>query len=177
MTSRPRPHESSSYAPPAPSVPLQNCPINASLGTLGRKWTLTILRDIAFYPGTNFSSILKTNPGLLQRTLSLRLRQLIAEGLVARSPSANGARRVHYDLTEKGREIWPILAGLIQFGVRNHPTTVFADGRSRDIEDVFPGSSELMLGHLAEFARSGGAVRGDPGTHGRTGSVRRSADR
>src|ERR1700693_4134622 len=145
MASRRSEADASEFAPPAPSVPLMNCPINASLGTLGRKWTLTILRDIAFSPGASFSSILKTNPGLLQRTLSLRLRQLHAEGLVERNASANGSRRGRYDLTAKGREIWPILAGLIQYGVKNHSEVVFADGRSRDIEDVFPASSELML--------------------------------
>jgi DNA-binding HxlR family transcriptional regulator len=143
--------------PPIPAVPLQACPINASLGTLGRKWTLTILRDIAFYPGTNFSSILKTNPGLRQRTLSLRLQQLVKDGLVGKRMTTNGGRRAHYDLTAKGREVWPILAGLVQFGVRNFATEVFADAKSRNIGEVFPGSAELMMGPLMEFARTAGS--------------------
>ena len=141
------------YGRPIPAVPLQSCPIAASLGTLGRKWTLTILRDIAFEPGASFTQMLRANPGLRQRTLSLRLGQLSRDGLVQRSSPSTGRRRANYYLTEKGREVWPILAGLLQFGVRNYPERVFADGRSRDIEDVFPGSAPLMIGPLANFAR------------------------
>jgi len=144
---------------PVPVVPLQACPINASLGTLGRKWTLTIIRDIAFWPGTNFSSIRRNNPGLRQRTLSLRLRELADAGLIDKHPAPNGNHGGRYELTAKGREIWPVLASLVQYGVRNFPATVFADGKARDIEQVFPGSADLMLGHLAEFARTDGVSR------------------
>lgn len=142
-----------SFAPPAPVVPLQSCPIQASLGSLGRKWTLPIIRDIAFSPGTSFSAIRRHNPGLRQRTLSIRLRQLAAEGLIERRKAPNGYTGGRYELTAQGREIWPVLSALIQYGVRNFPATVFADGQARDIEEVFPGGASLMLGHLAEFAR------------------------
>ena len=134
------------------------CPIATSLGSLGRKWTLTILRDIAWAPGCSFSAILKSNPGLRQRTLSMRLRQLNAEGLVRRE-LAEGRRRTRYRLTSKGKEVWPILASLLQYGVRNYSRAVFADGRPRDIEDVFPDNAELMLGHLGQFARQSTARR------------------
>lgn len=59
-------------SPGPPAMPLRACPIQTTLGTLGRKWTLTILRDIAFSPDASFTLIMKNNPGLRQRTLSLR---------------------------------------------------------------------------------------------------------
>jgi DNA-binding HxlR family transcriptional regulator len=151
------------YAAPVPVVPLQSCPIAATLGTLGRKWTLTILRDIAFEPGASFTQMLRSNAGLRPRTLSLRLGQLSRDGLIQRSSPSTGRRRANYYLTEKGREVWPILAGLVQFGVRNFPERVFADGRARNIEDVFPESARLMIGPLTNFARSAAGSGQIPG--------------
>jgi DNA-binding HxlR family transcriptional regulator len=116
---------------------------------LGRKWTLTIIRDIAFFPGASFSLILRNNPGLLQRTLSLRLKQLTESDFIVKNGGPNGARRPTYRLSAKGLQVWPILATLAQFGVQNHADRVFADARPRDLEEVFPAGMELMLGRFA----------------------------
>jgi DNA-binding HxlR family transcriptional regulator len=128
---------------------MRSCPIEASLGTLGRKWTLTIIRDIAYFPDASFSLILKNNPGLLQRTLSLRLKQLAAANLIVNSAVSNGARHPKYRLTTKGQEVWPILATLVQFGIQNSADRVFADGRPRDLEEVFPKGMDVLLGRFA----------------------------
>ncbi|MCI4336140.1 MAG: helix-turn-helix transcriptional regulator [Thermoplasmata archaeon] len=136
-------------APGPPAVPIKSCPIAASLGTLGRKWTLTILRDIAFFPDASFSLILRNNPGLLQRTLSLRLKQLSANGLIVKSADSNGARHPRYRLSERGLQIWPILATLAQFGFQNRAEAVFVDGQPRNLEEVFPSDVGILLGRFA----------------------------
>ncbi|HEV2520304.1 MAG TPA: helix-turn-helix domain-containing protein [Thermoplasmata archaeon] len=149
-------------SPGPPAVRLESCPIAATLGTIGRKWTLNILRDIAFSPGASFSLILKNNPGLLQRTLSVRLKQLAADGLVVREAAPSHARRPVYRLSEKGLQLWPVLATLAQFGMQNFADRVFADARPRDLEEVFPAATELMLGRFSTSpprrSRSGPAV-------------------
>ena len=166
--------------PSAPSVPWENCPIATTLGSLGRKWTLTIWRDVAFFPDCSFSFLLKRNPGLRQRTLSLRLRQLAAEELVHKVAAPDGGRHPRYELTPKGLEVWPILAALFQFGVRHHAATVFADGRPRSLAEVYPRDASLMLGPLAEYARSAsgpsrlGAVSGPRGEERASGSAVRA---
>ena len=146
---RPSAPPSAFPSPGAPTVPLQNCPIATTLGTLGRKWTLTILRDIAFFPDASFSLIQKNNPGLLPRTLSLRLKQLSADRFIVKTPGAEGGRHPTYRLSPKGLQVWPVLATLAQFGVQNFPEKVFADGRPRDLEEVFPAGMDLMLGRFA----------------------------
>lgn len=146
---RPGAPSSSFPSPGAPTVPMQSCPIATTLGTLGRKWTLTVLRDIAFFPDASFSLIEKNNPGLLPRTLSLRLKQLSAAQLIVKSPGTAGGRHPTYRLSDKGLQVWPILATLAQFGVQNYPDRVFVDGRARDLEEVFPQGMELMLGRFA----------------------------
>ncbi|MCI4353524.1 MAG: helix-turn-helix transcriptional regulator [Thermoplasmata archaeon] len=140
---------------------MKHCPIAATLGTLGRKWALTVLRDIAFFPGASFTLILRNNPGLRQRTLSLRLRQLASEELIEKRPPTSESKRGSYRLTEKGLQVWPILATLVQYGVQNHPDVVFADRRPRNIEDVFPNSTGLMLGRFAT-PRTKNASRASP---------------
>jgi DNA-binding HxlR family transcriptional regulator len=144
-------HSSAFPAPDPPAIPMESCPIAASLGTLGRKWTLTILRDIAYFPDASFSLVLKNNPGLRQRTLSLRLKQLSGEELIEKSPPTDGGRRRSYRLTSKGMQVWPILATLTQFGMRNHAEVVFADGKPRNLEQVFPTSTAFMMGRFASL--------------------------
>jgi DNA-binding HxlR family transcriptional regulator len=158
---------------------MESCPIAATLGTLGRKWAIPILRDIAFFPDASFSLILRNNSGLRQRTLSLRLKQLTGEELIRKSPPLNGARPRKYRLTEKGLQVWPILSALMQFGVQNHAAEVFADGRPRNLEDVFPGATDLMLGRFAPGGMSTEAVR-SPGSRSAAYSpvgARRGANR
>lgn len=140
--------------PAPPMVPIQACPIETSLKTLGRKWTLTILRDIAFFPKASFSLIMKRNDGLRQRTLSLRLRQLEEEELVRKVVPPEDVRHPYYQLTQKGLEVWPILSSLYQFGIRNHAPVVFEDRRPRDLADVYPHDVPLLLGPLEAYARS-----------------------
>lgn len=144
--------------PSPPTVPWKECPIATSLHVLGRKWTLTILRDVAFYPQATFSQIRKGNPGLRPRTLSLRLRELASQGLVRKVTLPGNARHPYYELTPQGLEVWPILSALLQFGIHNLASTVFADGRPRKMEEVYPRDAELMLGPMAEFMRNSGGM-------------------
>ena len=162
--------------PSPPTVAIKACPIATSLGSLGRRWTLPILRDIAFFPDVSFGFILKSNRGLGPRTLSLRLRQLAEDGLVRKETSDLDPRHPTYRLTPKGLEVWPVLASLFQFGIRNHSDVVFEDRRPRDLSEVYPHDAELMLGPLVPFARTLPEYRAQAtGTRGRSASAESSA--
>lgn len=139
--------------PVVPSVRFQTCPIRASLGVLGRKWALLILRDVAFFGEMSFTGFLRNSPGMTPRILSIRLKELQAEGLINRWVNPHDGRDIRYRLTAKGEEAVPILTAFIQFGMRRHPERVFEDGEPRSLEDVFPSHRERMLGRLAKFAQ------------------------
>ena len=47
-----------------PQVSFNNCPIKTSLGGLGKKWTILIIRDIGFCKIERFNRILESIPGL-----------------------------------------------------------------------------------------------------------------
>lgn len=136
-----------------PTTPPIGCPIRASLGVLGRKWALLILRDIAFYRDVRFTDILRNNSGLTPRVLAFRLRELQHEGFIGRL-SFNGSKRdVAYDLTDKGRDAVPILTAFVSFGIRHHADVVFEDGKPRSLGQLLPGAQCELLGGLAAYAR------------------------
>lgn len=138
--------------PILPQVRFEFCPIRASLGFLGRKWALLVLRDISFVRDVTFSQILRNNRGLTPRVLSMRLRDLRKEGVIERLVSAENPREIRYRLTKKGNDVIPILTAFIQYGIVHHAGIVFEDRKPREIEKVFPGRQKIMLGRLGRYA-------------------------
>lgn len=130
------------------------CPIRASLGVLGRKWALVILRDVAFRPDPTFGQILTRSKGLTPRVLSNRLRELRAEELIEKVADAHDERKSHYRLTPKGKDAVPILVALASFGMRHLAPQVVADGRPRSLENTFPGRAPGLLRDLYRYAVS-----------------------
>jgi len=124
--------------PLLPTVAFKNCPIRTSLGVLGKKWTLLILRDIGFLKIGRFNEILRSLPGLTPRVLILRLKELEGSGLIKPIVIQQRPKLVRWTLTEKGRDTIPILMSFISFGATWYPETVFDDGRARTAEELFP---------------------------------------
>jgi len=125
-------------APLLPSVAFKNCPIRTSLGVLGKKWTLLVLRDIAFLKIDRFNQILRSIPGLTPRVLILRLRELEESGLIEPVVIQRSPRLVRWVLTEMGQDTIPTLMSLISFGAKWYPERVFEDKKSRTVEELFP---------------------------------------
>ena len=75
---------------------------------IGRRWTGAIL--LVLRGGTRrFGDIATAVPGLTDRMLSERLKELEAEGIVTRTVVPEMPVRVEYALTERGRALWPVL--------------------------------------------------------------------
>ena len=100
-----------------PLLAYQADPIRESVKWLGRKWTLLILRDMAFLKLTRFGQILRNNPGLTPRVLARRLRQMQQEGLVERIVTKE---KVAYRLTSRGEDAVFILLAFLRYGIRHH---------------------------------------------------------
>lgn len=139
--------------PILPQISFEQCPIRASLGSLGRKWALLVLRDIVFFHDVTFSAIMRSNKGMTPRILSMRLKDLRKEGLIERFVNGEDEREVRYRLTPKGRDIVPILTAFIQYGIRHHADVVFKDEKPRELERIFPGKQAYMLGRMARYAK------------------------
>jgi DNA-binding HxlR family transcriptional regulator len=85
---------------------------------IGEKWSLLVLRE-AFLGVRRFAD-LQRNLGAPKAVLSERLGTLVAAGILSRVPyQAEGERQRHeYRLTEKGRDLYPTLVALRQWGDR-----------------------------------------------------------
>jgi DNA-binding HxlR family transcriptional regulator len=137
-----------------PTVMWKTCPIRSSLGVLGRQWALLVLRDVSFFRHVRFSDVLRNNPGLSSRLLSLRLAELRKEGLIERKTNPDDRREIWYDITEKGKDVIPILSAFIQYGAKHRPKDVFVDRKPRSFDSLFPRDAEYMLGPFYDYARA-----------------------
>lgn len=113
----------------------QPCLIAQTLGVLGDRWTLLILRDLM--AGLHrYSDILENCAGMSPNVLSDRLKRLEADGLIDRQYFRELPPRVEYTLTEKGWAVRPILLSMIEWG-RTHIGPLDIESVGRDIPADF----------------------------------------
>ena len=94
----------------------ENCSVARTLALVGEKWTLLLLRE-AYY-GTRRFTDFEARVGLARNLLTARLQTLVDGGLLTRVPYQEpGTRTRHeYRLTDAGRELFPVLVALLQWG-------------------------------------------------------------
>lgn len=100
------------------SGPKPVCPdFHAAIETIGRRWSGAILWALLDRP-LYFSELSASVPGLSDRLLSARLRQLEAEDLIERSVEVGTRPRVSYALSPKGAELEPCMRELADWALR-----------------------------------------------------------
>ncbi len=96
----------------------ENCSVGRALDVVGRKWTLLVLRE-AFYGARRFEEF-HDALGCARNLLADRLSTLVDEGVLQRGtyqqPGQRG--REEYRLTEKGRQLFPVVVALMEWGDR-----------------------------------------------------------
>jgi DNA-binding HxlR family transcriptional regulator len=118
----PTPPEASPEQPPIPSVPPpkrhpydQWSPDARALDLVGDKWTLLIIRDLAAGP-RRFVELQRVLPGISTEQLRSRLNRMVADGLLTRQRYREVPPRVDYELTERSRELMPVVGALARWG-------------------------------------------------------------
>lgn len=124
----------------------QQCPIKASMGVFGRKWTMLLLRDVGFRKIDRFNHLLESIPGLTPRVLSMRLKELEKDGIIKKIQDETSQGIVRWALTEKGEDALPILMRLIAFGSKWYARDVFEDRVPRSLNEIFtkPEAQEIV---------------------------------
>jgi DNA-binding HxlR family transcriptional regulator len=95
-----------------------DCPLARTLDVIGERWTLLILRDLFLQGPRRFQDFEGSLSGVSPNTLSARLKRLEESGIVARRLYEERPPRAEYVLTEKGRELGPILKAMRAWGER-----------------------------------------------------------
>ncbi len=132
-------------------MPNSDCPVCRTADIVCGKWTLLVIRDLA-EGRARFCELERSLEGISPRTLSLRLRALEEEGVVARTTFPEVPPRVEYALTEKGRALVPIIESMREYGTEWLGATgvcTEASPAASDAEKSSPASGRRSLAHTA----------------------------
>src|SRR5215471_5753943 len=101
---------------------ISECPVTTAIGVIAGKWKPTILCEIRDGP-RRFSDLRRDIPGISEKVLSQHLRDLEADGIIARREYYEGAvLATEYGFTEYGRTLIPALNSLAQWGMKHQAT-------------------------------------------------------
>lgn len=92
----------------------QFCPVAKAADVLGPRWAILIVREM-LSGSRRFVDIQRGVPGCPPATLSKRLKELVAAGVIVRHEGPDG---VTYELTAAGAELFPIMEALGRWGQR-----------------------------------------------------------
>lgn len=105
----------------------QNCSVARTLEVVGERWSLLIVRDALIGGLTRFTDFLRSL-GIARNILSDRLEGLVEAGVMERRP-AEDSPYDEYHLTERGRDLAPVVIALARWGDRwaapNGPRILF----------------------------------------------------
>jgi DNA-binding HxlR family transcriptional regulator len=122
---------------PMPETLPRPCSVAAALGLIGEKWSLLVIRELAFRVH-RFDAIAR-NTGAPRDILTNRLRRHEAAGVLEKRQYQERPPRFEYHLTKAGNELRPVLLSLAQWGDRwavDEPVTAFVHTCGEDVELV-----------------------------------------
>jgi DNA-binding HxlR family transcriptional regulator len=125
----------------------QWAPDARALDIVGDKWTLLIVRDLAGGP-RRFVELQRVLPGISTEQLRSRLNRMVADGLLTRKRYREVPPRVDYELTDRARDLMPVLGALARWGY------AWAWGAPRAGEAIDIGAIFRLAAGLLEPPRS-----------------------
>jgi DNA-binding HxlR family transcriptional regulator len=97
------------------------CSVAQCTDVVGDSWTMLIIRD-SFAGLTRFDDF-RNDLGIPRNTLIDRLTKLVDSGVLEKLPYSAHPNRHGYHLTDKGRDLWPVLLAMRQWGARHGDPT------------------------------------------------------
>lgn len=91
------------------------CPVATTVGVIGSKWKLLIIRNLRQRPW-RFNELKKDLEGISQKVLTDSLRALEEDGIITRTVYPEVPPRVEYALSELGESMGPILDAMADWG-------------------------------------------------------------
>jgi DNA-binding HxlR family transcriptional regulator len=98
------------------SFETMNCSVAQCLEVVGEWWSMLIVRD-AFLGVRRFDDF-QARLGISRNILNVRLNRLVDAGILDRVPYQDHPPRAEYRLTDKGRDLWPVMNAMRQWGDR-----------------------------------------------------------
>jgi DNA-binding HxlR family transcriptional regulator len=91
-----------------------HCSVAQCLEMVGDWWTMLVIRDV--FIGVRRFDEFQQRLGISRNILIQRLTSLVDNGILEKRPYSEHPPRYEYRLTEKGRDLWPVLVAMRQWG-------------------------------------------------------------
>ncbi len=107
------------------------CGVETTIAVVGGKWKPMILYALLSGP-RRFGELTRLIPEITQRMLTLHLRELEEDGVIAREIYKQVPPKVEYSLTPLGQTVEPLLSFMQQWGEQYTNTRATSEGYSRN---------------------------------------------
>lgn len=107
-----------------PKKEIPQCPVATTVGLMGNKWKILILRDL-LTGAKRFGELRKGIPEISQKVLTQNLRAMEEDGIITREVFAEVPPRVEYQLSDLGNSLRPIIGVMEQWGL-NYQKKLFS---------------------------------------------------
>lgn len=118
-----------------PPEELKRCPIDNTFRIIGKKFTVLILRNMIYSKQKHFNEFLNSIDRINPNTLSTRLREMEKNKIIERKIFHETPVRIEYSLTEKGKELLPILDQMAAFSMKHAPE-IFKNNKASSFQDI-----------------------------------------
>lgn len=95
-----------------------DCPLRLTMSLIGSKWKSCILDELRHSP-LRPSELHRNLPEATPRVLDIQLKELVEDGLVAKTTFPELPPRSVYNITELGKTLIPIIDAMIEWGNQN----------------------------------------------------------
>lgn len=129
---------------PSPAWTDPDCPVARTLDLVGDRWSLLVIRDAM--DGARSFTDFQRRTGIARNILTDRLRKLTTHGVLTQRTAPSG-RRLQYVLTGAGRDLFPVLLTLRQWGERHafepgEPHSTLVDQHGARVPDIKPTGAD-----------------------------------
>jgi DNA-binding HxlR family transcriptional regulator len=139
--------------------PRSHCPISFALDIFGDKWTLLIVRDIAYAGKRTYGEFMKSDERIATNILADRLTKLECQGIIVKAPDPKDKRREIFSLTEQGLALIPLLLDLQSWSNIFAPIDI---SRSAGLETALKNDRNKVIAQITDSVRQGGYMFANP---------------
>lgn len=101
------------------------CPVFNTFNIIGKKFSLLILRNMIYNNHRRFNELLNSIEEINPKTLSIRLKEMEKDGIIKRQIYNEIPVKIEYHLTQKGKELKPILEQMALFSLKHCSDQIF----------------------------------------------------
>ena len=127
------------------------CPVARTADLIGDRWSLLIIRDAM--DGARSFTDFQQRTGIARNILTDRLRKLTTHGVIAQAEAHSGKRKL-YALTGAGKDLFPVILTLRQWGERH----AYDDGERHSI---LIGDNDVRVPEFMPTAADGAPLTSD----------------